>query len=163
VSPKQPNRQPVSADPDPAHVTWQRLLSLFVQRRDATFAVLGESGLTPPHGIALSILVGGPVRMRDLADQMSCDASYITSVVDRLESVGFARRVADPLDRRAKLIELTELGTTTAAAFRDLLTQPPVEFKRLTKAERVSLSELVAKLVPNSTAIDDFFRVTPRS
>jgi len=54
--------------------TWQRMMSLFFSRRDALFAELSKLALTPPHGHALMSLRHGPIRMRDLADAMACDA-----------------------------------------------------------------------------------------
>ncbi len=45
-----------------------------------------------------------------LAEQASITTGAVTAVVDRLESKGYVRRVADPGDRRRVLLELTELA-----------------------------------------------------
>jgi DNA-binding MarR family transcriptional regulator len=39
----------------------------------------------------------------------------VTAVIDRLEQIGFAHRVADPADRRRVLVELTPHGVETIA------------------------------------------------
>ena len=43
----------------------------------------------------------------DLAAQSGLTAGAITGVIDRLEGAGFARRVADPADRRRVKVEVT--------------------------------------------------------
>ena len=48
--------------------------------------------------------------MKELAQQMGCDASFVTSVADTLERRGFARRAPSQRDRRVKNLVLTEEG-----------------------------------------------------
>jgi DNA-binding MarR family transcriptional regulator len=45
-----------------------------------------------------------------LAERLSCVKSNVTQLVDRLESDGYVRRVADPEDRRSVLAEITPAG-----------------------------------------------------
>lgn len=54
----------------------------------------------------------GPTPMRRLAEQMNCEASNLTGLVDRLETRGLVERRPDPGDRRVRLLALTELGTS---------------------------------------------------
>jgi DNA-binding MarR family transcriptional regulator len=49
----------------------------------------------------------GPVPAGRLADATGLTSGAITSVLDRLERAGFARRVSDPSDRRRVLVEVT--------------------------------------------------------
>jgi DNA-binding MarR family transcriptional regulator len=49
----------------------------------------------------------GPVPAGRLADETGLTTGAITTVLDRLERAGFARRVRDPADRRRVLVELT--------------------------------------------------------
>jgi DNA-binding MarR family transcriptional regulator len=49
----------------------------------------------------------GPVPAGRLADETGLTTGAITTVLDRLERAGFARRVRDPDDRRRVLVELT--------------------------------------------------------
>jgi DNA-binding MarR family transcriptional regulator len=144
-------------------LTWARMLSLFVERRDAMFVTLTAHGLTPPHAHALSVLAEGPVRMRNLADQMMCDASYITSIVDRLEEAGLAERRLNATDRRVKEVALTAKGRRVAQSLRTTMTEPPTQFARLTKAERAQLAAVVERLVPQVDGLPDPFRPTPKA
>src|SRR5512133_1418905 len=49
----------------------------------------------------------GRITAGDLAKALRLTTGAVTTVVDRLERAGFARRVADPDDRRRVLIEIT--------------------------------------------------------
>ena len=52
----------------------------------------------------------GGLAMKELAQHMGCDASFITSVADTLERRGFASREPSQRDRRVKNLVLTEEG-----------------------------------------------------
>lgn len=79
---------------------------------DRIESALGEVGLSMAKHSALTKLeeAGRPVTLSELAEMLSCVRSNITQLVDRLESDGFVRRVADPSDRRSVRAELTDLG-----------------------------------------------------
>ena len=73
---------------------------------------LGAVGLSVAKHTALTRLqeAGEPLTLSDLAERLSCVRSNITQLVDRLESDGLVRRVADPSDRRSIRAELTDIG-----------------------------------------------------
>ena len=79
----------------------------------------------------------GPSPMRRLAEQMNCEASNLTGLVDRLEMRGLVERRPDPADRRVRLLALTEEGervsreTWVAVARRCPLTNLPAERRAL--------------------------------
>ncbi|HEX6575674.1 MAG TPA: MarR family transcriptional regulator [Gemmatimonadaceae bacterium] len=81
-------------------------------------SALDNVGLSMAKHSALSKLyeAGEPLTLSDLAAKLSCVRSNITQLVDRLESDGLVRRVADPSDRRSIRAELTELGIEKHAA-----------------------------------------------
>lgn len=149
--------------PDDLRLAWARLMVLLVERRDATFEVLRSHGLTPPHGHAMSLLLDGPVRMRDLAQDMSCDASYITAVTDRLEELGYATRRATADDRRVKEITLTAKGRRVADAVRRSFSEPPAALTNLSPADRREFARLCASMVPDVDLSADVFRPGSRS
>ena len=134
-------------------------MTLVAAARDAMFAILQRHELTPPHGFALAMLADGPRRMGDLADLMTCDASYITNVVDRLEEVGLAERRVGASDRRVKEIALTVAGRAVADEIRRTMTSPPAAFDRLSRGERATLGALLAKVVPDGEIAPDAFRL----
>lgn len=81
-------------------------------RRDAV-ADGGEVPGTSPGQLRLLRFLAhaeGPVRAADVATGLELAPRSVTSKVDQAEADGYVRRVADPSDRRARLLELTEAG-----------------------------------------------------
>ncbi len=140
---------------------WARMMTLFATARDAMFAILARHGLTPPHGFAISMLDAGPMRMSDMAARMTCDASYVTAIVDRLEEVGLAVRRTSPTDRRVKEIALTAAGERVAAEVRLAMDAPPSAIDRLSPADLRALARLMALVVPDEEVVQDAFRLPP--
>jgi DNA-binding MarR family transcriptional regulator len=99
------------------------------------------------------------LRMRDLAEHMTCDASYITALVDRLEQLGLAQRQPSATDRRVKEIALTAEGTRAANGIRSTMLTPPPEFDRLSSRERTTLTNLLAKVAPEDAGESTIFRL----
>ena len=59
----------------------------------------------------------GPVPAGRLAEATGLTTAAITTVLDRLERAGYARRVRDPNDRRRVLVELTPAARRAAGSF----------------------------------------------
>jgi DNA-binding MarR family transcriptional regulator len=91
-----------------------RLASLAVELMDRTKQhvreVAEERGLSVAQVDVLRRLRRGPSPMRRLADQMNCEPSNLTGLVDRLEARGLVERQPYPDDRRVKCLALTESG-----------------------------------------------------
>jgi len=84
-----------------------------------------------------------PLTMRNLAGQLQYDASNLTGVVDRLESMKAVRRQAQPNDRRAKAVVLTEEGKRLRRAFWERLTSKSGPLGALNSRELTSLRVLL--------------------
>jgi DNA-binding MarR family transcriptional regulator len=54
--------------------------------------------------------VQGGIRLTELADRLAVSKQAVGQLVDELEEMGVVRRIADPNDARAKLIEYTARG-----------------------------------------------------
>ena len=89
----------------------------------------------------------GPTRQSVLAADFECSPRSITDIVDGLERLGLAERRPDPVDRRAKLVAITDAGQSAldvANVTRErLLTQI---FGGLTEADRATLFRLLGRL-----------------
>ena len=71
--------------------------------------------LRPSHGNAMEQLVlEDGLRLTDLASRAGITAQSMGELVDDLEVKGYVERRADPGDRRAKRIHLTERGRKNA-------------------------------------------------
>jgi DNA-binding MarR family transcriptional regulator len=68
-----------------------------------------EFGIAP-HDLLAMFKLDDAMSMKELAQHMGCDASFVTSVADTLERRGFAKRAPSQRDRRVKNLVLTEEG-----------------------------------------------------
>ena len=65
-------------------------------------------GINPTDGRALDVIdQHRRITAGDLARELRLSTGAVTTVVDRLERAGYARRLPDPDDRRRVLIEVT--------------------------------------------------------
>jgi MarR family transcriptional regulator, transcriptional regulator for hemolysin len=73
-------------------------------------ARLRPMGLSSAMWTVLSCLArkDGPLTQRELAQAVGVEGPTLVRLLDRLEEGGWARRMADPEDRRVKRVELTE-------------------------------------------------------
>ncbi|MER8048077.1 MarR family transcriptional regulator [Streptomyces sp. NPDC094032] len=112
---------------------------------DFTLAAASEH-LTASQAKALTALRRGPAAMRALADTMTCDASNITGIIDRLEKRGLVRREADPSDRRVKNVTLTPEGERVTDAIRTKMHTTQAGLSTLTTEERATLDALLERV-----------------
>lgn len=65
-------------------------------------------GLTPGEARTMAYIARyGEGRQNVLAERMGLEAMTLSSYLDRLERQGYVQRIADPSDRRAKIVRLT--------------------------------------------------------
>ena len=85
--------------------------------------------------------------MSRLADTLSCDASNVTGLVDRLESRGLVRRRSSPQDRRVKVIQLTTTGARLRTQLLRQMTGGTLPLSRLSLDQQRTLVKLLEALV----------------
>jgi MarR family transcriptional regulator for hemolysin len=73
---------------------------------------IGQSGWMT---IAMIAKAGEPMSQRALADLVGVEGPSMVSMLDRLERDGFVTRAPSALDRRVKLVHLTDAGKTIYA------------------------------------------------
>lgn len=140
---------------DPSSAAWRSLCTLMFSREshERVHDACEGVGLTPGLMKALlSIQPGEPRPMKELAGEWRCDASYVTSLVDGLEERGIVERQTHPVDRRAKVIALTDAGEKVRVELLARMHEPPPCFASLTTAEAGRLAELLAKLERAATS-----------
>lgn len=108
----------------------------------------------PALGVLITVrMAGAPLRIGEIAERMQVVGPHVTRQVQALERRGLVQRVADPLDRRASLIEPTPAGTeamdrysgTMIAWFTDAI-------RDWTGQDRQDLARLLGKLADDVTA-----------
>src|SRR5919197_2394908 len=73
-------------------------------------------GVTPTDGRAIDVIdKHGRITAGELARELRLSTGAVTTLVDRLERAGFARRVRDDEDRRRVLIETTPVVAELSA------------------------------------------------
>lgn len=121
------------------------------QKLDA--AVVKSLGINQTDGRCFDILDHhGPMPAGRLAAAAGLTTGAVTQVIDRLESKGFAERVADPDDRRRVLVGVTEEGSARARShYAPLAEKAQRELVFLTRAEL----ELLIDFHRRTTALQD--------
>ncbi|WP_258016013.1 MarR family winged helix-turn-helix transcriptional regulator [Streptomyces sp. AJS327] len=105
--------------------------------------------LTGAQARVLALLAREPTPMRKVAQQLKCEPSNITGIVDRLENRGLVERRPDPADRRVKLAAATEEGVATAEQLRGGLDFAREPLAELSPAERALLRDLLRRMLTN--------------
>jgi DNA-binding MarR family transcriptional regulator len=139
---------------DPAAEAWRRIRSISHNPKAmaAFHQITQETGLPLAPLRALLVLpLHETISMRQLARHLGCDNSYVTPLVDALESRGLAVRQPHPTDRRVKVIVLTDKGQELAERAQLADTAPPAAFASLSEAEIGTLRDLLRKLDPAET------------
>jgi DNA-binding MarR family transcriptional regulator len=71
--------------------------------------------IRPTHGCVFRHVQGDGMRLTELAERANVTKQSIGEIVDDLVARGYAQRIPDPEDRRAKLVCLTERGEAAQA------------------------------------------------
>lgn len=85
------------------------LLEMTRRTHEVLAAVAARHDLTAQQ-VGLLRLLDEPVSMRAFAEELACDPSNVTGLVDRVERLGLVDRVPDPSDRRIRMLTLTPQG-----------------------------------------------------
>jgi DNA-binding MarR family transcriptional regulator len=136
-------------DPDvPADSLGEAFGAVARRLRAASMAAFAAYDVTPSQVRAIRVLdkLGG-VRSKELADQLRIAPRSATEVVDALEAKGLVARSADPHDRRATLVALTDRGRELSEEVRRARgVESERMFERLTRTDRVDLDRILRKL-----------------
>jgi DNA-binding MarR family transcriptional regulator len=109
-------------------------------------AIAADLDLTPMQAWTLKLLaVGEPSTMSELAAALSCDASNVTAIVDRLESRGFVERTPAGHDRRVKVLLVTANGRIAHARLAERMEQAPPAIAKLSLADQRLLRDVLRR------------------
>lgn len=110
---------------------------------------LAGTGVSLPQALALTAIETAPqpLLLSGLAARLLQEAQSVTSLADRLERAGLARRVHDLPDRRAIRLELTSAGHTKVKEVRPLLQSAAKQiYRNLGETQAKALRETLAAL-----------------
>jgi DNA-binding MarR family transcriptional regulator len=105
--------------------------------------VVKALGINQTDGRCFDILDHhGPMSAGDLAVAAGLTTGAVTQVIDRLQSKGYAERLADPVDRRRVFVGITEAGRKAAHGFyMPMAERAATEFQYLTRGDMELLIE----------------------
>jgi DNA-binding MarR family transcriptional regulator len=117
----------------------------FVDAYDRAYETAAqEHGLSVAQACVLGRLTG-QIGMRELADQLGCDASNITQIIRRLEARDLVRRRPHPGDGRSRQIVRTPGGTDLYTAFERSFEFARSATAKLSTREQDQLTALLRK------------------
>ncbi|MGG7571001.1 MarR family winged helix-turn-helix transcriptional regulator [Streptomyces sirii] len=124
------------------------LIGTMVSRfHDEYEAAAADHQLTGAQARLLALLSHGPLPMRRIAEQLKCEPSNVTGLVDRLEARTLVQRRPDPADRRVKLVAATDAGHRTADRLRSSLDFAREPLAALEEQERATLRNLLRRIL----------------
>src|SRR5580704_11611310 len=127
---------------------WQLLMKFFFAQRGHLPASGADFDLSPIQCHVLHLIEPRrPLPMSRLAETLSCDASNVTGLVDRLESRGLVQRRPSAGDRRVKVLQLTPAGSRLRAQLLRRMTGQSVPLSRLSAEQQRALVQILEALV----------------
>ena len=127
---------------------WQLLMKFFFAQRAHLPSLHAELDLSPVQCHVLHLIEPDrPLPMSRLAETLSCDASNITGLVDRLESRGLVRRQPASHDRRVRVLQLTPTGARLRAQLLRRMTGGSLPLSRLSLDQHRTLVKILEVLV----------------
>lgn len=145
----------VPTGPVTASTDAERAMFDFVDAYDRAYETAAlEHGLSVAQACVLGRLTR-QIGMRELADELGCDASNITQIIRRLEARDLVRRRPHPNDRRSRQIVRTPEGIALYAAFEKSFEFARSAVANLSAREQDQLATLLRKALngtrePNS-------------
>jgi DNA-binding MarR family transcriptional regulator len=127
---------------------WQLLMKFFFAQRGHLPASGAAFDLSPVQCHVLHLIEPGrPLPMSRLAETLSCDASNVTGLIDRLESRGLVRRQPSPHDRRVKALQLTPTGSRVRMQLLRRMARRSLPLSRLSLDQQRTLVTILEALV----------------
>ncbi len=117
----------------------------FVDAYDRAYEAAASAHDLSVAQVCVLVRLHEPRAMGSMAEELQCDASNITQIVNRLEARGLVAREADPADGRARLIRLTRDGGRVVRGFEHAFAFSRDAVGRLSPDEAQDLVRLLGK------------------
>ncbi|GAA1544053.1 MarR family winged helix-turn-helix transcriptional regulator [Dactylosporangium maewongense] len=135
----------VPSGPVTASTDAERAMFQFVDAYDRAYETAAtKHGLSVAQACVLGRLAD-PRGMRELADELGCDASNVTQIIARLEGRALVQRRTHPSDRRSRQIVRTPDGDALYAGFEESFAFARAAIANLSPEEQDRLTALLRK------------------
>lgn len=122
------------------------MAKLFWEMRPRMIRLASEFGLSPPQLFALRTLdPDNPVSMRGLAEQLQCDSSNVTGLVDGLAAQGLVERREAEHDRRVRLLVITQRGAQVRERMQAAVQSVPPAIAALSADDQRALRDILRR------------------
>jgi DNA-binding MarR family transcriptional regulator len=125
---------------------WGRLI--WWMGMEPVFREMMEAGLSESEYVVLQHLRRGPLSVADVGECLFISHSAASRAADRLVRDGYVRREENRVDRRQKVLNLTDEGTALATSLEAMLAsgvEPMLAI--LSEAEREQFRRLLLKMI----------------
>ena len=130
------------AQKTPAEEAWALLWRIMQANKPRMIEMARELDFSPVQLHSLRMLEPGvDTPMRALAQQLFCDPSNVTGIVDRLEARGLIERRGSETDRRVRIVRLTAEGQRVRAEVVARMSAPPDEIAELPLESQLALRD----------------------
>jgi DNA-binding MarR family transcriptional regulator len=119
-------------------------------------AMVASHGAPQPVLNCLAVIEGAETALTpsQISERTFSSSATMTSTLDALERLGWARRVPNPDDRRSVLVEISEDGQAVADRFLPgIRTFEQAVLRHLTRAERAALVKLLGKVLTGTAEV----------
>ncbi len=127
------------------------LLEVTRRTHEVLSSVAARHDLTAQQ-VGLLRLLDEPVSMRAFAEELACDPSNVTGLVDRVERLGLVDRVPDPGDRRIRMLTLTPKGRRLRDKINGEVAEDLAAALGLKPEDHARVLGLIATLTPSEHA-----------
>ncbi|MCV7349956.1 MarR family winged helix-turn-helix transcriptional regulator [Mycobacterium parmense] len=103
----------------------------------AAFAAAGLDEIRPAQAVALVPLMDGGMHASDIADRLKVTRQAVAQAIAALERGDYVTRVPDPVDARARIVELTQRGRHALRVMHTSALELEARWERALGAERL--------------------------
>jgi len=116
-----------------------------------------EEGLTPSQASALATIAWrGPLSLADLTKVEGLNPTMVSRIVGRLDQLALIRRIPNPDDMRAAVVEITEEGNAMHLRIREERARVFTRYlERLSEGERRAIVEALPALDALADRLDE--------
>jgi DNA-binding MarR family transcriptional regulator len=122
-------------------------LTTLIKQAGARGHSIADGFKLAPHDLLAMFKLDCELPMKELAQRMGCDASFITTIADNLEKRGFLHREPGQRDRRVKYLMLTEEGLAAKERMLSQFAEKMPWGYALSEEERCCFLALVRKMI----------------
>lgn len=126
---------------------WRELSRFVIDNKDSwRKAVVEQTGLPFSRVRILRRIARSPLTVKQVAEAATVDAPAATVAINDLESRGLVVREIDPLNRRCKVVSLTDSGRAVVATIDAIVDPAPAALAALDDAELTALRDILKRL-----------------